>query len=743
MRCQSLILICALGWGASCRAASLPCDLIGYRDQPGLKAQVVGEALKLSWDGARGQELRASFVVQDGVPVVRELAVRRKGGQWQVLGRSLTPEFDTVSGKRRIGTDQLAPLRRLGITDPKELDARKWMAFWDAPLQVPGLGSRNEDLPRKPEEIRRATASFGANSCAVKTDGVRIEVSFPGLSMGIFSGRLQFTVYKGTNLLRQEAIAKTDELGVAYKYNGGLKGFRIGEAKRVVWRDVARGWQKYEFGGSPNQDPVGLRARDRLGIVEISGGSLAFFPAPHKFFWAREVEMNLGYVYYRKDNEQSFAVGVRQPEHEEGYRPYGFSDQVWNRRASQSRDFRNNFALYNAPPGTWQRMAVYFYLSPDPPPAAQEAVMAFTHDDRYKPLPGYQVAASHFHTHFNEQVSDAGSLDFVPGWIPTFRALGINIAMMSDFHSDSHPTDPGPLRLAEQKVYFEASRRHSDRDFLIIPAEEPNRNLGAHYNATFARPVYWTMVRRQGQPFVETIPEYGKVYHVGSLADELEMLQAEDGYVWLAHPRTKSSDGYPEAIKDSVQFKSDRYLGASFESLPADLSHARVCEERCFGVLDDMNNWGGPKYLVSEGDTYTKSPDDETYPFLSINYIKLDRLPRFDEDWSPILKAMRAGDYFVTTGEVLIKRFALEGSGTRRTVVADLEWTYPMEFVEVVWGDGQKTGRQMVSATDLPPFGAHTFRIPVDMSGKKWVRFAAWDSAGNGAFAQPVHVNPR
>jgi hypothetical protein len=75
-------------------------------------------------------------------------------------------------------------------------------------------------------------------------------------------------------------------------------------------------------------------------------------------------------------------------------------------------------------------------------------------------------------------------------------------------------------------------------------------------------------------------------------------------------------------------------------------------------------------------------------------------------------------------------------------VVADLEWTYPLEFVEVVWGDGQKTDRQIIPARDLPPFGTHTFRIPVDMSGKKWVRFAAWDSAGDGAFVQPIHVTP-
>ena len=42
----------------------------------------------------------------------------------------------------------------------------------------------------------------------MKTDGARLEVTFPGLSMGIFAGDLRFTGYRGTNLLRMEAIAK-------------------------------------------------------------------------------------------------------------------------------------------------------------------------------------------------------------------------------------------------------------------------------------------------------------------------------------------------------------------------------------------------------------------------------------------------------------------------------------------------------------------------------------------------------
>jgi hypothetical protein len=60
--------------------------------------------------------------------------------------------------------------------------------------------------------------------------------------------------------------------------------------------------------------------------------------------------------------------------------------------------------------------------------------------------------------------------------------------------------------------------------------------------------------------------------------------------------------------------------------------------------------------------------------------------------------------------------------------------------VELVWGDGKTTGRQIISATALPPLASHHYSIPFDATGKKWVRFAAWDSAGNGAFTQPVHL---
>ncbi len=739
----SLALVLTLAAGL---ADPLSCDLSAYKEAPGLKAEVTGDLLRFTWQGERGEQLRADFTIRGGQPMVRELAARKGSGSWIVLGRDLTPEFQVTSGVRRLSEQQMQPLRELKIQfTPEVVEREKWFAFWDAPLMIPGRPGTNMDLPRKPEEVRRAWATYHASACAVKTEGARLEVSFPGLEMGIFSGQLQYTVYRGTNLLRQEAIAKTEEPSVAYKYVGGLKGFTIGKDTRVVWRDVARAWQQYEFGGAVNQEPVGLRARNRLGILEAGGGSLAFLPPSHKFFFAREVETNLGYIYYRKDSENSFAIGVRQPDREEAFKPWGVSDREWTTRVNQARGDLNNFALYNAPPGTWQHMPVYFYLSPDDSHTTQQAVMKFTHDDVYKPLPGMKVLVSHFHFHFNEELRDAGTMDLQPPWLPTLRALGINIAILADFHADSHPADTGAVRLNEQKVYFEGCQRFSDRDFLLIPGEEPDANFGGHYMFAFPRPVYYTHARKpanpNAQPFTENVEPYGKVYHTSTAANELEMLKLEDGFWWQTHPRTKGSAGYPDASRDQDFFKSDRMLGGSFQSLPVDLSEKRLCEGRCLALLDDMNNWAGPKYMLAEGDTYRKNPDDETYPQLVVNYVKLDQVPKFSDGWAPVLKALRAGDYFVTSGEVLFRNWGIEGTGSRRFYTAEVEWTFPPEFAELVWGDGKSTGREIIQMNQMPPLSSHKFRVPFDATGKKWVRFAVWDSAGNGALTQPVHLN--
>ena len=104
-------------------------------------------------------------------------------------------------------------------------------------------------LPRKPEEVRRATATFKAQGCEVKSNGARLEISFPGVELGIFAGRLQYDVFKGSNLIRQVVIAKTDaavgRLQVRRRAQGsadpGLVSRRLARPRRplagpAVWR---------------------------------------------------------------------------------------------------------------------------------------------------------------------------------------------------------------------------------------------------------------------------------------------------------------------------------------------------------------------------------------------------------------------------------------------------------------------------------------------------------------------------
>ncbi len=736
--CWVLVLLIAGCVGAQ---AQKGCERSGYRAVEGITAESNANGVTLTWTGEANEQLRANFALRDGQPVVRELAARANGGAWVGLGSDLTPEFQVTTGKRRISPQQVGNLKKLGIDSPEEEDKRKWNTFWDAPLVVPGKPNHTTDLPRREEEIRRATASFAATTCKLASDGDRVSVTFNGLTLGIFAGDLRFTVYKASNLLRQEAVAATHEPSVAFIYNAGLKGFHIADGTQLAWRDTARAWQSYAFGGEPNTGVVNLRARNRLEILDAGKGALGIFPPPHKFFFARENEVNLGYVYYRKDAADSFSLGVMQPERGEGYVPWGVTDEEWKRRSGISEEQWENFALYNAPPGTEQHMAVYYYLSPRGDRSTQESVLKYTHDDVFKPVPGFKVLTGHFHLDVNEQLRDRNDIDYRIDAMSVFRGLGVNILYLGDFHDDSDPHDPGPKRLPEQKVYFEAAARLSDKNFLVIPAEEVNSFLGGHWYLMTPKPVYFTHAepRPPDQTFEENDPVYGHVVHLGSADDVLRFVNREQGILWTAHPETKNSEGYPEAYKDKDFFLSDRFIGASWESLPVDLSEKELCPVRCFGTDDDMSNWAPkPKYMIAEGDTYTKWPSDETYPQLTVNYLKLDRVPFYNESWAPVVEGMRAGNFFGTTGEVLFHNWGVEGTGARRVYTASIEYTFPLEFAELVWSDGKTVERKTIPLTDTVPFGTKTFRIPFDATGKKWVRFSVWDSAGDGAWVQPA-----
>jgi hypothetical protein len=785
---------------AANQAAALNCNLTQYKAGNGLTSAIEGQVLTVSWNGQGTSQLRARFAIDAGTPTIRDLAVRRGTGEFVTLGRNLIPEYWVTTGVRRMSNDQANAFSSLGIdVTPELLDKYKWYAFWDAPLSVPGYypaaagaggrgggpgaqgqtpalgqggtvaeqvaalqsgsrgrpgynpppnppgftGGRGMGLPRKPEEIRRGVSAFSASSCEVKSDGASLAVTFPGMKLGVFDGNLRFTVYRGTNLLQMDAIAQTNEPSVAYKYDAGLKGFSTALLPRVTWRDTGGNPQHHQFGGPKAMSLSAIRAAKRVLVAEGPSGAVATFPPPHTFFFTREVDVNLGYVFYRNDGGGAYSIGVTMPEAESDTFP----------------QYEQNYALYNAPPGTWQKMSMYFYASPESGDATRNAALAFTHNDVFKAVPGYKTFVNHFHLRVVDRMR-VGGFDTPLQDLMAMKAIGLNVIGLSDFHADSlAANDPGPLRFRDQKDYAEVSRRLSDKDFLVVPWEEPSVAFGGHYNVMWPKSVLWSKPNTIGGgrgagaaaptllPFMESDPTYGTVYHTGNAENMQRLLDAEGGYWYHAHPRTKSTAGFPDATWGTKYLKSDRYLGVAFKpGMGQDNSEATMCEWRCFDAVDTMNNLNAglgiaPKLVIADIDTYRKSPEDDTYANFPVNYLKLDTVPGPDQDWSPVLKAMRDGNFFVSTGEILIKNYAITGSGTQRTITADVEWTFPMAFMEIVTGDGKTVSKKVISATDMQAFGTKKLSLPFDAAGKKWVRFSMWDVAGNGAFTQPQWLN--
>jgi hypothetical protein len=309
------------------------------------------------------------------------------------------------------------------------------------------------------------------------------------------------------------------------------------------------------------------------------------------------------------------------------------------------------------------------------------------------------------------------------------------------------------VRLKGLELYYDMARLQSRKDFLVLPDEEfsipgasRENQFGGHNDVLKSHPVYWTG-RTPGQPLVEDHPKYGKLYHIGNPADMVEMAHRENMIFFMPHPNTKASAGYPAAFKDKPYFIDEAYRGIGFRwGMGVDRSEERLCDFRCMTLFDETNNWMAdlptpPKYMTAITETYENGPGDDFYANNPVSYVKADGQPGID-NWKPIIDGIKKGDFFVTSGEVLIPSYSVQGTGKQRTISADVEWTFPLEFAEVVWGDGQKTDRQIISTTDLPAFGKHHFQIPFDATGKKWVRFAVWDSAGNGAFVQPIKLTP-
>jgi hypothetical protein len=695
------VLLLALAWPTARLRAGV-CDFSGYRAD--CRVKVRQEPLKLTVDWPTGDgDARLAFNIDELRALIASLEFRGK-----TLLEGIDPVLTITVGTR------VAPGGRPPSMDP-------FNTFFDSPAQRP-----HETHPGR---------SDGRGRFVVTGAGGRATVAVTGLRAGPFQGRWAFTFYAGSPLVHVEAVVTTDRPMTAFLYDLGLAARREPPWRGVAWRDT-EGTIRREPAGPPPADRS-VAVRHRAIVAEAGAGSVAIFPPPHQFFFPRDYTNNLATAWFGTGHRglvPEFAFGIKQAE------TGGGAFVPW----------------FNAPPGTQQHLGAFLLVSGGDAESTLKETLRYTRDDRFDELPGYKTFTTHWHLAraveaLKEQTE--GGLK-TPEFVGMFQDMGVQIVHLAEFHGDGHPRDPGPLRRAELKAMFDECRRLSDDRIVFLPGEEANVHFGhaipkahpGHWVYLFPRPVAWIMAREPGQPFVEDDPEFGKLYRVGNRRDMLRLLEAEHGLALTAHPRIKASSWVPDAYKDEDFFRSDRWLGAAWKAMPADLSREKL-GERVLDLLDDMANWGLPKYVPGEVDVFKLDHTHELYGHMNINYLKLDRLPSYEQGWQPVLDALRSGKFFVTTGEVLIPEFTAGGqeSGgtiaeTKPEVKAELSWTFPLKFAEIISGDGSGVHRERIDLSDTEAFGRRTLSLSPDLTGRRWVRFEAWDVAGNGAFTQPVWI---
>ena len=693
------LALCILGFSYDQTADAVSVNTKSYDPSSGVNMRLDRDSLVLEWDTPEGST-ELSLNISGKGSLVRSIAVGSGTSKPVVVLRDADPITVLSIGQR--------DLKKRG----------GWNIFFD---------------PTSRKLSKSGQLTLKIKSVVVRSVGNRCIVDLGELEGSAFSGKLRFTLYSGCDLIHLQSIVQTKKDARALLYHAGLTCDPKG--KSVSWIGLD---DKLHRADEVAQPAKPVKVRHRTIALETEDGALAVFPPPHRYFYPLDEAYNLGFTWQGNDfmNKVSgFGIGIRQDLK---------GDDRW-------------VPWFNAPPGTQQELGIFWLPSLDRGNKLFDRVKAYTHKDRFPVVQGHKTFTSHYHiehtTNFINARKKSGKQAMPPSikkpdFVDVFKNSGIEIVHLAEFHNRLGPSRRDPVKsLPLLKAMHDECARLSDDDFLLLPGEEPNVHLGGHWISFFPRPVMWVLKRSKGKPFIEEHPDFGRIYHLGSPEDVLKLMELEKGLMWAAHPRIKSSTGYPDRYRNERFFKSDRYLGGAWKAMPADLSRPRL-GWRVLDLLDDTSNWGAKKYIVGEVDIFEVDRTTEFYAHANINYLRLDHIPRFEDGWDPVLKALRDGAFFISTGEVLMPRFTIEGKQSGQTLklqdsgMAKLEvvltWTFPMSFIEIVTGDGKKVYRDRIELTDSEAFGKETFKRTLNLKEKAWVRLEAWDIATNGVISQPI-----
>ncbi|MES2661143.1 MAG: hypothetical protein V4689_21150 [Verrucomicrobiota bacterium] len=681
-------ILCCLPLMPQTAAAQAAVDLTEYNASRAVAiSQPDANTLTAEWTDQTGAPFRLRFNLTAGQPLLREIEASSSAGG------SLAKVADAVDPRYRV---------TLGSRVPKTSWPHIFFERIDTNTPAPASFLSELDM----SSVRVVSESPN-----------RVKLVFSTLRINTYSGDLTCYIYSGSPMVQFQASMNVTQPWVSYIFDSLF----YADVNSITYKDTNGAIQTRSNAAITATVPgtaASVNAKHRTIMAAIQGGSgtLAAMGPPHTSVYPTDFSNNFGFLQAGK----TFFGTRMSPNADNRYRPW-----------------------INAPEGATQKMDVFLLIGAGAAAPTLDRVLTYTNGDFFKSIPGYYKMVVHFHPEIVMSNRDDGR-DTITPFKQAMQAVGIQIAQPQEFHGPGHPFGNMTDRLAELREMFQTFEANSDSSFLFIPGEEYNNFFGGHWSYMFPKPVYFTGWSGQGtREYKQTNVvsggiTYPTVYQIGDSARMLQLLRDEGGLAWAAHPRVKGSRTQPDSYVNSNFYRDPLFQTGGWKAMPADFSKDRL-GYRSFDLMDDTAQWGYRKYQLGETDTFELTPGHEIYSHLNVNYMQLPGFPS-KTDWTTVVNSIRNGQFFNTTGEVLIHSCEATATG----VTADVEWYFPPAFAEITWGTPAGIQKLKQPLAELTEFGRQQITIAADLTGADWVRFEFWDVARNGAFTQPhwLHAAP-
>jgi hypothetical protein len=256
---------------------------------------------------------------------------------------------------------------------------------------------------------------------------------------------------------------------------------------------------------------------------------------------------------------------------------------------------------------------------------------------------------------------------------------GSTLCTSGDFHDDSDPHRCGAEAIAGAEGLL---RGIGETERQGLPGDAGGRgervsSADTTYHHESEADLLYALRSRggNGQPFEENIAVLRNGVSPGLDGRRAAVPESRTkSILWVAHPRTKSSAMYPATC---IRTRTTSRATGSSADRGSRCRWILSQEATVRGALlrhvnDDYEQLGAEAEVHAGRGRYLHEVRRATIriPQFAVNYLKLDKVPLFNESWAPVVDGIRAGNFFGTTGEVLFHNWGIEGTGAQSVYTA-------------------------------------------------------------------------